>query len=66
MNVIEKVAGQKFTYESFEKALIEYINTKRAESILSQATQTLVKEADIKVFKTFEMDKNQNSQQAAA
>ncbi len=67
MNVVEKVAGQKFTYESFEKALVDYINTKRAESILSQATQTLVKEADIKILKTFEMDKNaQNSQQAAA
>ena len=67
MNVVEKVAGQKFTYESFEKALVDYINTKRAESILSQATQTLVKEADIKVLKTFEMDKNtQNEQQAAA
>ncbi len=67
MNVIEKVAGQKFTYETFEKQLVDYINTKRAESILSQATQTLVKEADIKVIKTFEMDKNeQNTQQAAA
>ena len=65
MNVVEKVAGQKFTYETFEKALVDYINTKRAESILSQATQTLVKEADIKVLKTFEMDKNQNSQAAA-
>ena len=64
MNVVEKVAGQKFTYESFEKALVDYINTKRAESILSQATQTLVKEADIKILKTFEMDKN--AQQAAA
>lgn len=66
MNVIEKVAGQKFTYESFEKQLVDYINTKRAESILSQATQTLVKEADIKVIKTFEMDKNEQSTQQAA
>ena len=67
MNIVEKIAGQKFTYNSFEKQLTDYINTKRAESILSQATQTLVKEADIKVIKTFEMDKNeQNTQQAAA
>jgi foldase protein PrsA len=66
MNVVEKVAGQKFTYESFEKALVDYINTKRAESILSQATQTLVKEADIKVIKTFDMDKNTKQQQPAA
>lgn len=65
MNVVEKVAGQKFTYESFEKALVDYINTKRAESILAQATQALIKEADIKVIKTFEMDKNQNTQAAA-
>ncbi|MBR3627411.1 MAG: SurA N-terminal domain-containing protein [Elusimicrobia bacterium] len=65
MNVVEKVAGQKFTYESFEKALVDYINTKRAESILSQATQTLVKEADIKILKTFEMDKNAQQQAAA-
>lgn len=57
MNVVEKVAGQKFTYESFEKQLENYINTKRAESIISQATQALVKEADIKVLKTFETDK---------
>lgn len=66
MNVVEKVAGQKFTYESFEKALVDYINTKRAESILSQATQTLVKEADIKVLKTFETDKVAQSSQTAA
>ena len=66
MNVVEKVAGQKFTYESFEKALIDYINTKRAESILSQATQTLVKEADIKIIKTFETDKIVKSTQPVA
>ncbi|MCR4663159.1 MAG: SurA N-terminal domain-containing protein [Endomicrobiaceae bacterium] len=66
MNVVEKVAGQKFTYESFEKQLEAYINTKRAESILAQATQALVKEADIKVLKTFEMDKVAQSSQTAA
>ncbi len=66
MNVVEKVAGQKFTYESFERELENYINTKRAESILSQATQTLVKEADIKIIKTFEMDKVAQSSQTAA
>jgi hypothetical protein len=63
MNVVEKVAGKKFTYESFEKELENYINTKRAESILSQARQTLVKEADIKIIKTFEMDKVAQSSQ---
>ena len=66
MNVVEKVAGKKFTYESFEKELENYINTKRAESILSQARQTLVKEADIKIIKTFEMDKVAQSSQTAA
>ena len=66
MNVVEKVAGQKFTYESFEKALVDYINTKRAESILSQATQALVKEADIKIIKTFETDKIVKSTQPVA
>lgn len=66
MNVVEKVAGQKFTYETFEKDLENYINTKRAESIIAQAIQTLVKEADIKIFKTFEMDKVAQSSQTAA
>ena len=63
MKLTEKVAGQKFTYASFEKQLENYINAKRAESILSQATATLLKEADIKILKTFDMDKQkQNSQ----
>ena len=74
MNVVEKVAGQKFTYESFEQQLKDYINQKRADSIISQAVQTLLKEADIKVIKTFKMDKvaqstqtvNQLPEQAAA
>lgn len=66
MNVIEKVAGQKFTYETFEKDLENYINTKRAESIIAQAVQTLVKEADIKILKTFEMDKVAQSSQTVA
>jgi len=62
-----KVAGQKFTYSSFEKQLENYINIKRAENILSQATSTLLKEADIKILKTFDMDnqsqeKQQNTQ----
>ena len=66
MNVVEKIAGQKFTYDSFEKQLVDYINTKRAESILTQATQTLVKEADIKILKKFDMDKVETSSQTAA
>ena len=65
MNVIEKVAGQKFTYESFEKALTDYINTKRAESILAQATQKLIEESDIKIIKKFETDKVVQSSQTA-
>lgn len=63
MNVVEKVAGQKFTYESFEKQLENYINAKRAESIVAQAIQSLLKEADIKILKTFEMDKVEQSSQ---
>ena len=63
MNIVEKVAGQKFTYESFEKDIESYINTKRAESIIQQSITTLVKEADIKIIKTFDIDKvNQSSQ----
>ncbi len=65
MNVIEKVAGQKFTYDSFEQQLKDYINQKRAESIISQAVQTLLKEADIKIIKTFKMDKVAQSSQTA-
>ena len=66
MNVIGKVAGQKFTYESFERELEIYINTKRAEYIVSKSVQTLVSEADIKVLKTFEMDKVEQSSQTTA
>ena len=66
MNVVEKIAGQKFTYDSFEKQLVDYINTKRAESILAQATQALIKEADIKILKKFDMDKVETSSQTAA
>lgn len=67
IKLTEKVAGQKFTYSSFEKQLENYINIKRAENILSQATSTLLKEADIKILKTFDMDnqsqeKQQNTQ----
>lgn len=57
MNVIEKAAGQKFTYAAYKQQLKDYINQKRVESIISQVRQTLLKEADIKVLKTFEMDK---------
>ena len=64
MNVIEKVAGQKFTYESFEKDIESYINTKRAESIIQQSITTLVKEADIKIIKTFDVDKVSQSSKA--
>ena len=64
MNVIEKVAGQKFTYESFEKDIENYINTKRAESIIQQSIATLVKEADIKIIKTFDVDKVSQSSKA--
>ena len=65
MNVIEKVAGQKFTYDSFEQQLKDNIKQKRAESIISQAVQTLLKEADIKIIKTFKMDKVAQSSQTA-
>ena len=65
MNLIEKTAGQKFTFEPVEKQLEQYINTKRAESILTQATQALIKEADIKIIKTFKVDKVMQSSQTA-
>jgi len=65
MNVVEKVAGQKFTYESFEQQLKDYINQKRSESIISQAVQTLLKEADVKIIKTFKMDKVAESSNTA-
>lgn len=67
MNVVEKSAGKKFDYEPSKQELKAYINQKRVESIIAQARQTLIKEADIKVFKTFEMDKaaQQQTQQQA-
>lgn len=66
MNVVEKAAGQKFTYETFKKELENYINTKRAESLIQQSVTILLKEADIKIIKTFDIDKvNQSSQPAA-
>lgn len=65
MNLLEKTAAQKFTFEPVEKQLEEYINTKRAESIIAQATQALVKEADIQILKTFKVDKVMQSSQTA-
>ncbi len=70
MKVVEKAAGQKFAYAPFKQQLQDYINQKRAESIILQARQTLLKDADIKIFKTFDMDKtaqsSQTTEQAAA
>jgi len=65
MNVLQKTAEQKFAFDQVERQLEEYINTKRAESIIAQATQTLVKEADIKILKTFKVDKVMQSSQTA-
>ena len=68
MNVVEKAPAQKFAFETFEKQLEDYINSKRAESIIKQAAQALIKDADIKIIKTFEMDKKaeQDSKKEAA
>lgn len=66
MNVTDKAAEQKFVFETFEKQLEEYINSKRAESIIGQAAKALAKEADIKVIKTFEMDKAKAAQDSKA
>lgn len=65
MNVLEKTPEQKFAFEPVQAQLEEYINTKRAESILAQATQALVKEADIEILKTFKVDKVMQSSQTA-
>ena len=45
--------------------LKDYINQKRSESIISQAVQTLLKEADVKIIKTFKMDKVAESSNTA-
>ena len=66
MNVLTKTVEQKFAFDQVERQLEEYINTKRAESILAQATQALIKEADIKILKTFKVDKVMQSSQTAA
>ena len=47
------------------KAIV-FLCSKRAESIISQAAQALAKEADIKVIKTFEMDKAKAAQDSKA
>lgn len=65
MNVLTKTAEQKFAFDQVERQLEEYINTKRAESILAQATQALIKEADIQILKTFKVDKVMQSSQTA-
>lgn len=64
MNVTGKAAGQKFTYEAYKQELKNYINQKRAESIVLQARQKLLQEADIKIIKTFDMDKTAQGTQA--
>ncbi|MBO7611771.1 MAG: SurA N-terminal domain-containing protein [Elusimicrobia bacterium] len=65
MNVLEQTAEQKFAFEPVQAQLEQYINTKRAESIIAQATQALVKEADIEILKTFKVDKVMQSSQTA-
>lgn len=63
MKITEKTAGQKFTYASFEKQLENYINSKRAESLLNQTIASFVKEADIKILKKFEIDTREQTTQ---
>ncbi len=65
MNVLEKIPEQKFAFEPVQAQLEEYINTRRAESIIAQATQALIKEADIQILKTFKVDKVMQSSQTA-
>ena len=65
MNVLDKIPEQKFAFEPVQTQLEEYINTRRAESIIAQATQALVKEADIEILKTFKVDKVMQSSQTA-
>ena len=52
-----KVAEQKFVYDTFKDELTNYINNKRAEFVIAQSIANSVKGSDIKILKTFEMDK---------
>lgn len=53
-----KVAEQKFVYDTFKDELTNYINNKRAEFVIAQSIANSVKGSDIKILKTFEMDKS--------
>ncbi|WP_413853534.1 SurA N-terminal domain-containing protein [Candidatus Ruminimicrobium bovinum] len=53
-----KVAEQKFVYDTFKNDLTNYINNKRAEFVIAQSIANSVKSSDIKILKTYEMDKS--------
>ena len=60
-----KVAEQKFVYETFANELTNYINNKRAEYVIAQSIANAVKGSNIKILKTYEMDKSTGTATAA-
>lgn len=60
-----KIAEQQFIYENFADELTNYINNKRAEYVIAQSIANSVKGSDIKILKTYEMDKSTETATAA-
>lgn len=58
----EKVAGDKFTYQAYSKQLETYVNNKRAENLLAQVSLQAVKNSEIKIIKTYDVDKSSTTQ----
>jgi len=61
IKVIEKVAGDKFTYSAYAKELEVYVNNKRAENLFNQVALQAIKNSEIKIIKTYDVDKSSNT-----
>lgn len=61
IKVQEKYAGDKFTYQAYAKQLELYVNNKRAENLYNQVALQAIKNAQIKIIKTYDVDKSSNA-----
>lgn len=61
IKVIEKAAGDRFTYSAYAKELEIYVNNKRAENLFNQVALQAIKNSDIKIIKTYDVDKSSNA-----
>ena len=66
IKVQEKVAGGSFTYQEYAKELEKYVNNKRADNLFNQVALQAIKNSQIKIIKTYDVDKSsttKNNQQ---